>query len=183
MSSRAIHLAHLLLLVVYFGAAVAAMPSLPESIPMHFGSGGQPTRWAPLTWLSWLGLPLVSTGTALFLFLLVRWSRKAPHLWNLPEKQHFVRLPAELRAQVQEPLEVAMALVALLTTVLLAVTHLGFYDVALGRSESLPAYSRVALLVWLVVVIWIAVRAAQQAGREARRVSEGLEKGEARRAE
>ena len=181
MSLGTIYLAHIALLLTYFGLALAALPYLSEAIPMHFNLDGRPTRWAPATALSWLSLPLLSAGSAAFMYGLMRLSRRVPQLWNISEKQAFLDLPPGPRAGIQERLEASMGVVAILTTLLLMTMHMGGYEVAVGRSERLPVYAYLSFAAWLVAVIWLSIRASHRAGQEVRVMSEGLRAREARR--
>ena len=176
MSLRTIYLTHILLLAVYFGGSLAVMPHLSESIPMHFDFGGEPTRWAPTTPLAWLSLPLVSAGTAAFLYGLMRLARRVPHLWNISEKQTFLDLPERYRRAIQDRMEVSMGVIAILTTLLMATFSIGGYEVATGLAERLPPYTQVAFAVWFVVVIWIAIRTSTRAGREIRKTADTLQR-------
>lgn len=174
MSLRNIYVAHIALLAAYFGIALAALPHLSEAIPMHFDLEGRPTRWAPVTTASWLSLPLLSAGMAAFMYGLSRLSRRVPHLWNISEKQAFLDLPARYRAAIQERLETSMGIVAILTTLLMAMMSIGGYEVAVGNSERLPVYAQLSFAAWFIAVLWIAFRASKRAGREARRITEEL---------
>lgn len=174
MSLRSVYFIHILLLAVYFGASIAVMPHLSEAIPMHFDFSGQPTRWAPTTPLAWLSLPLVSAATAAFLYGLMRLARRVPHLWNISEKQTFLDLPPGHRAAIQDRMEVSMGIISILTTLLMATFSIGGWEVAVGRAEQLPPYTRLVFAIWLVLVIWIAVRISNRAGRGIRNTAEAL---------
>lgn len=45
-------------------ASAAVFASLPDRIPMHFGLGGTPDRWADRTLGSWMALPIIASGQA-----------------------------------------------------------------------------------------------------------------------
>lgn len=174
MSLRSVYLTHILLLAVYFGVSIAVMPHLSETIPMHFDISGEPTRWAPTTPLSWLSLPLLSAATAAFLYGLMRLSRRVPHLWNISEKQTFLDLPGSHRAAIQDRMEVSIGIISILTTLLMATFSIGVWEVAVGRAEELPPYTRLVFAIWLVLVIWMAIRISNRAGHEIRQAAESL---------
>jgi uncharacterized membrane protein len=90
-----------LLLSLLLGSALL-WPQLPESIPLHFGADGQPTRWGRPSLLNWFGMPLIALALTALNYGLARWMVKRPSLINLPNKQQFLALPPERQAPVVE---------------------------------------------------------------------------------
>jgi uncharacterized membrane protein len=66
----------LLILLGFWIFTVNFYPSLPETIPTHFGGGGEPDGFGPKTAI--LGLPIVST----VLYLMLTFFSRFPHKMN-----------------------------------------------------------------------------------------------------
>lgn len=75
-------------------------PELPERVPGHFGLGGEVTRWDSPSALSWFGLPLVGLALVAMLYGIARLLPSRPDLFNMPDKDRFLELPAAFRAPV-----------------------------------------------------------------------------------
>jgi uncharacterized membrane protein len=147
MTARSLYRLDLVLLLVYFGAAAALWPTLPDRIPIHFGLSGEPTRWVDATVAAWFGLPMVAAGLTLFVWWLGRLAVRYPTLWNLPDKERFLRLPPERRAAITDSLEAYVAQVAMLLIVLFAELQVEMYATAMGRTGGL------SLWFWLILAI------------------------------
>lgn len=169
--ARSINRLHLLVLFGYFGVSALFWARLPAQLPTHFDWNGEVTTWSPTTWLSWFGLPLISAGTALLIHGCMRLSKRAPYLWNVPEKQRFLRLSPEQRAPIIARLEVIGAFSGLMTTFLFVGIHVGVLQVAAGRATSLPWYSQVVGGIAILLIFLVAIREARWAGGEIRRIS------------
>src|SRR5688572_29187782 len=74
--------------------AVVTWFNLPPRIPTHFGASGKPDAWDERSLFFWFLLVMVSLGLhGLFRLVL---SPGAKDLWNIPEKEKFLRLtPAQ----------------------------------------------------------------------------------------
>ena len=172
MTARKLQLAHIFLLICWFSASVALWPSLPDSIPTHFGGSGAADAWAGKSLFSWFGLPIVGLVLALMMLGLSRAQvGGSMDMWNIPEKDRFRRLEPEQRATLMERLKRIPLACGLLTTVLLASVHLGVYQVATGRSEGLPWYCMVAIGLSIVLILIVALLETQRFGAEVRRMS------------
>jgi hypothetical protein len=172
MTTRNLQLANIFLLTCWFGAAVALWPSLPDSIPMHFGGSGAADAWAEKSLFSWFGLPFMGLVLALMMLGLSRMRvGGSMDMWNVPEKERFLQLGPEQRATLMERLKRIPLTCGLLTTVLLASVHLGIYQVATGRSEGLPWYCMAVIGLSIVLILAIALLETQRFGAEVRRMS------------
>ena len=142
MSARSVHRLHLLLLVIYVATAALVWPSLPDRIPIHFDFAGDPTTWARTSVPFWFGLPVLALAMDLFIRGLGNLALRVPELWNIPDKERFLALPAKARAPVEESLRVMLAWAAVLVTPAFVGIHLGMYLTATGRTRGLPWYSQ-----------------------------------------
>jgi uncharacterized membrane protein len=142
-SARSVYRLHALILTGWFVLAASVWTRLPARIPTHFDGAGNPTTWSRTTFLSWFGLPLVTVGMALFLYGLFRLTLRHPALWNIPQKESFLRLSPEARAPVMARLERWMATVGILVSCIFMEAHYSSYQVALGRASRLPWHSDV----------------------------------------
>lgn len=141
-------------LVLLFGLVSAAVWShLPEQIPVHFGFRGQPDAWARASFLSWFGLPITAAGMALFLWWAGRLANRPPALWNMPEKQEFLRLPPEARQRIETAAETYLAWVSVCTTVLLIAIQVGIYMTATGYTAGLSSYIALVLFAGIAVIL------------------------------
>jgi uncharacterized membrane protein len=138
------------LLLIYVAAAVIGWLTLPDRIPVHFGLGGAADAWTRTSAVSWFGLCAITIAISWLLYLV---STRGPlELWNIPEKERFLRLTAQQREPVLELLRSFMAGAAICCTVCLFALHTGLYLVARGDVARLPwytllvMYSAIALL-------------------------------------
>lgn len=142
--------------------AMSLFDRLPSRIPMHFGASGAPDRWAALTYVNWMILPLTAVGlTALICLPAFFFDRLAnrPDLINLPRNQKaiFNALTVQQRKPVLQVFEAYMCLLSLTTNLLFGFIHFETYRVALGQAQAGRFTS--ALLVFLAVIamgtIWL----------------------------
>lgn len=120
---------------------------------MHFGFRGQPDAWARTSFLSWFGLPVTAAGMALFLWWAGRLANRSPALWNVPEKQKFLRLPPEARHRIEAAAETYLAWVSVGTTVLLIAIQVGIYMTATGYTAGLSSYIALVLFTGIAAVL------------------------------
>ena len=126
------------LLLLHGTGAALAWSALPRRIPVHFDFGGDLDALAPASLASWFGLLAVSVAVSASLYVL---SIHGPlELWNIPEKERFLRLTAQQRRPVLELLHSFMAGAAIGCTIVLAALQLGLYLVAHGYADRLPWY-------------------------------------------
>lgn len=177
------HLANALLVAALAAAAAVGRSRLPARIPVHFDPGGQPTRWAETTALAWYGLPLTAAATALLLWGVGRMARRNPSLWNVPEKERFVRLPPDARAPFQAELERMLGAVGVLVTLTFAAVQLGMYLTATGRPAGFGPALQAAIWTPMVAVVVLAVAATRRLGPRIRAAADrdGIRPGSAER--
>lgn len=154
MQMRTWTLFNIALLGFYFGACALFYTTLPERIPVHFGVSGNADTWAQTSFISWFGLPLLALLTVVILNGSARLGRNNPHVWNVPRKKDFVKLPPERRMPVVHEAEIFLARVGAMTVVLFATIQLLIYHTAQGSA----GYSRwlfygvlAAWLIWLPI--------------------------------
>jgi uncharacterized membrane protein len=95
---RLYDLANLTLLFLTGLLLTSWYPRLPERVPMHFNMAGQPDRWGGRGAIVMLFVvPLAMTAV---FYLLIRYIPRLganPRHLNVPNKEEFLRLPAEKR--------------------------------------------------------------------------------------
>jgi uncharacterized membrane protein len=175
MSATALFRLNWLLIGALLAASLATWPALPARIPVHFDLAGTPTRWAGASLASWLGLPLFAAAMALFMVGAERLTRRSPALWNIPEKDLFLRLSPAARAPVEAVMSRVLGGAALLMTVTFALVQLAMYLTATGRVDGGGAWIPVAALLPSAVLVWIAVRESMRVGPMIRAAAEAEE--------
>jgi uncharacterized membrane protein len=138
---------------VLFAGSVLAWPALPDRIPIHFGVSGEPDVWVARTWLSWLALPTIALGMFALLHGVGRLSANRPHLWNVPEKQKFLKLSEHERAPIVELLLRYLSGFTLGLTAFFCLIQLCIFQVATGQAQRLPWFFSAGLILMLVGVI------------------------------
>lgn len=153
-----------MLLLLHGAVAVLAWSTLPRRIPVHFDFGGALDAWARTSLVSWFGLWVIAVALSILLHVVS--THGSLELWNMPEKERFLRLTAQQRAPVLELLHSFMAEAAICCTTALSALHLGLYLVARGYADRLPwfitsvMYGAVVLLLVSTVPWSRAVRRA-----------------------
>jgi hypothetical protein len=157
--------------VAVWGVALAAWPSLPERIPVHFDLHGRPDRAGDKA--EWLVLPVVSTLlTGLFVVLSrgTQWlATRHPEWVNVPRKKQFLALSPEARARVLEPLATLGLVQSAVVNLLFVWILLGSYAVATGHSERVhPAGFFAIAPVLIGAVVWMTLELRRRIERESR---------------
>jgi uncharacterized membrane protein len=158
MNEKPLRLAALGLLAALYAGSAAAYPRLPERIPIHFDLAGNPDTWASTTLLSWFMLPLIATAVAGLMLVGGRVSEYRPELWNVPEKPRFLALSAEARAPIVARLRAFLALMAVMTTALMALIQVEVFLVSTEKMPSTPWLIAGGIAVMLLVTGVAAVR-------------------------
>ncbi|HLV26418.1 MAG TPA: DUF1648 domain-containing protein [Gemmatimonadales bacterium] len=170
MTARSLQYLQVFLLFCWMGASILLWPSLPEKLPVHFGASGAPDAWADRSLFSWFGLPMIGLAMVLLMYALSRIRVGGSlDLWNIPEKDRFLRLTPDQQAPLVERLRRVPLLCGVLTTVMFMALHVGVYQAATGRSSGLPWYSMVVIGVSIVGILAMSIRATQKFGEEVRR--------------
>ncbi|MEZ6036733.1 MAG: DUF1648 domain-containing protein [Planctomycetota bacterium] len=125
--------------------ALAAWPTLPARIPMHFGLSGTPDRWADTSVWSWFLFPAMATVFAYALgFALPAWMRRlaatnSPWL-NVPDATRFRALPTAHRVAVVDRAAAPLAVMGLEIMALFAWIVSGTARVARDEWRALPVW-------------------------------------------
>jgi hypothetical protein len=138
---------HALILVVYFIVAWVVWPLLPERVP------------------------LAAVAMALFCYGMARLARRAPDLWNIPERQRFAKLPPERRAPLEDRLEASLGVCGIVFTFMLAAIQVLVYLTATGRGEGLSWLPVVVIVLGTAAMVGVTWREAVRVGHEIRRLS------------
>jgi uncharacterized membrane protein len=176
---------NVVLLVVWFGVALAEFQQLPERIPLHFLPGGSPTRWEPATLPRWLLLPAIAAALAAVLPLVEKLHLTLNRPYGIePADPH-------RRASWNRLRRTFLDLCTTLVIVSFAALHAGGWLVATGRAPAIPApllavaFGAIAAVLGLLVPLqralsrvtgtgaaepaWDAARNGADAGSEPRR--------------
>jgi uncharacterized membrane protein len=164
MSATALFRLNWLLIGALLAASLAAWPTLPARIPVHFDLAGTPTRWAGATLVTWLGLPLFAAAMALFMEGAERLTRRAPALWNIPEKELFLRLSPPARAPIEAALARILGWCAVLVTATFAILQIAMYTTAVGSFRGAAPFLTVLAFLPMAALLWFAVREARRMG-------------------
>ena len=156
-SSSSIYRLQLALLLLFFACAAIAWPHLPARIPTHFDFGGRPNRRVATTWISWFGLPSLAVAMTLFLFGIDRLLLRSPELWNVPDRERFLKMSPAERAPVEAAVHRFVAWCAVLVTCAFIGAQLAVYRSV--EATALPAWI-IHGLVWapVIVVLILVVR-------------------------
>lgn len=174
MIGRVVHGLNAVLLVALVGGSLLAWPGLPGEIPIHFGSSGEPDRWADTTLLSWFGLPVLAAALSLVLYLTALIVPTRPEWINMPDKKRFLALPEGARGPVYRRVQTILHLAVTDLLLVFGLLQLAVYREALG---SLGSGYIVAVLVVAVgsapLIAVYAIVGLQQALDEAWRRARG----------
>lgn len=157
-----------ILVLTLFAGSAWAYPRLPERIPVHFGISGQPDAWAGRSVASWFLLPAVTAALALMMHAVSTSGASSPHLWNLPDKRLFLRLPRAEQAPVIARMQRVIAMISIVLTALLSAIHAGIYHASTGGSETLPAWALGWIIASLLVIGIAAYRLNGEVGQMVR---------------
>lgn len=106
---------HIALIAAQWLVPLAAMPSLPETIPVHFNFQGQPDRFASKSgWELWFS-PVAATVLGVFMMILLRY----PRLFNVPRKREIAALPEPQRGIVYDLMREMMLAIAVIVQALM----------------------------------------------------------------
>jgi uncharacterized membrane protein len=130
MTMRIVHTINIALLLALIGLSLNAFPDLPERIPLHFGSGGEPDRWGDRTLLSWLLLPLIAAGTVVLLYGVGAFIPSRPQSFNVPDKQKLLALPPHLQRWVMSGVVNMLHVLALTMLVMFCGLQYGAWESA-----------------------------------------------------
>lgn len=150
-----VHWLSALLLAGYAWWAARVFAHLPDRVPMHFGGSGAPDRWAETTFWSWFFLLFLTVGVTAVLYASAWWilwlARHRPTWVNLPGRERFLKLAADDRVFVVQPLCHLVYWLAAGILALLWASHYWSFRVAVGAAAGLPALFLPAVLVVSIV--------------------------------
>jgi uncharacterized membrane protein len=164
MTPRTLHLANLLLAAALLAASMLAWPHLPERIPTHFDLAGTPTTWTRTSRLAWYGLPWLAVVMAALLWVAGRWGRAVPWLWNVPEKDRFLKLSPAAREPFVAELDSLVALTGVAMTLAFAGVQASMYLTAAGRMRGMPGALLALVLLPTAAAVVVAVRRSLRMG-------------------
>lgn len=139
---------------------------LPAKVPVHFGAGGLPDRWAEKggEFALLFVVPWLLTGMMYGFSLLTPWFRRHPQWLNIPNKKKFLALPPERQAPFFAMLDLFYAGMAASLNLLFLLMNIASVQIALGAWDRLPWWSiwlplavifsvAIANTVWMLVVV------------------------------
>ena len=168
MTTRSYRLLNAILVLALFAGAAWAYPRLPERIPMHFDLSGQPDAWAGRSIASWFMLPAITAALALMMHAVSAFGASNPHLWNLPDKRLFLRLPRPEQAPIIARMQRFIAMISVVLTVLMGAIQAGIYRTSTGTTETLPVWTLGCTFASLLVIGVAAYRLNGEVGRMVR---------------
>ena len=129
---------------------------LPAQVPVHFGAGGLPDRWAAKggEFASLFVVPWLLTGMLYGFSRLTPWFRRHPQWINIPNKKKFLSLPSERQAPFFAMLDLFYASMAAALNLLFLLMNIASVQIALGAWDRLPWW---ALWLPLAVVFGVAI--------------------------
>ncbi|MCU0617340.1 MAG: DUF1648 domain-containing protein [Gemmatimonadaceae bacterium] len=121
-------------LVALFGFSIAVFGELPARIPQHFDASGTVTRDVGTSAASWFALPAVAAATwALVVWVGTRMPSN-PELFNFPQKERFLALPASHRGPVFREMQRMLDATALLVVLIMGAVQLMVWQTAVSGS-------------------------------------------------
>lgn len=112
----------------------ATYGSLPESIPQHFDAAGNVTSATARSPWSWAAIPIIAVVTQLALAALSAALVRRPHLFNFPEKERFLKIPAAYQGPVINRMREMLDLASAFMVLVFAVVQFMIWRAALGHS-------------------------------------------------
>lgn len=151
-----------------FGVATYGA-DLPADLPQSINLGGDVTATMPSSLGRWLLIPLVATGSLGFILGLTLALPKYPQLFNFPEKERFLRLPARYRGPVLRAMQTTLDATATTMMLMLGTTYFAFWRVARGHDLGASHLAIVLGAVAFAPVVLILVARVNAATEEAER--------------
>lgn len=146
-----------ILLLTYWAACFVWYPTLPDRYPIHFNARGQPDGWSEGPF-GWFLLPAIGTATLLLLLGMGKLARRAPQLWNIPEKKRFLALSAEKRAPIVAVLDGILEVAALYTLVVIATCQWAIYRSAVSARAGLPLLFHLVLWGGMALLLLVVLK-------------------------
>lgn len=137
------------LVAVWLGVLAWQATVLPERVPTHFGSGGEPDGWSSKSGalaFSVLGPLLFALPLPLMSLMVLRW----PSSINVPNKQWWTASGARLR-RFERLLREDLWLITALTLALLVAGQVGIVMAARSGTDQMPGWALPGALVVFIV--------------------------------
>lgn len=168
----------ILLAGLWLGSLVA-WPHLPARMPIHFGINGRADHWVETSLLAWFGLPLLALALVLGNAALVRWLPRRPELFNHPDKQRFLALPAPYRAPVIRRMQEFLHWISVQVVLLFGLIQVAILRTALGATSStfMVAVLVLAVAVLPMLLLWNVSRVQAEITRQFRRFQQQAQSG------
>ena len=138
-------------LVLHFTFTLITWFTLPSRVPTHFGLNGEANAWGATSFFSWFTLFLVSCGIHLLTYFLM--SPAARETWNIPEKEHFLKLTREQQEPVIKLMRVFGGGTSTCVALTMVVLQVGMYLTAKGYTKGLPWYIHAGMFVPVAVLL------------------------------
>lgn len=151
-----------------FWAAAAWAARLPARYPVHWNLRGEPDRWSTAGGAEWYVMPILAGVLALLLSGLAWLMPRIPlSLWNVPNKEVFLRLPPERQGPIVTFTMRFLLWLSALDTLLFVVIQWQMFESArrgtLGKAWiALGAVGAiyVGYMIWAIVALSRRIRAA-----------------------
>lgn len=152
-TTRFLHGLNIALLVLLWAGSMILYPFLSDTVPMHYGIGGTPDRWAATSMARWLLLPTVATFTAGIVYGSAWLIRHMQSGVQVPPQAKYDALPAADQQRVVQVMQWALYGVAGCVLVLFGALQAGGFATAVGITEGLPTSVRLVMAGALVGIV------------------------------
>lgn len=115
--------------------AAATYAGLPDDLPTKISGRGVITQTAPKSVVNWFALVGIAALTQGFLTWLTVLLPAKPELFNFPEKERFLKLPAEYQRPVIARMQFALDIIAAGTMLLMSYVQWLLWRTAMGQSQ------------------------------------------------
>jgi uncharacterized membrane protein len=159
---------HLALLGLYAFMVTATYPLLPERYPIHYGPSGRADAWADKSPWPWYLLLVIAVAVFGMMTFISTVSVRYPHLWNIPEKQTFLKLSPEQRAPIEAKLRDMLDLVGIFVTLLFITLQGMMLWTALRQVEEFPQSFHLVILGFSFGITALAITQTLKVGKAVR---------------
>ncbi len=144
---------NLLIIIALFVFSIIVYPDLPSKIPSHINFKGEADSFANKTLLFWMLIPILS----LILLLIIRWISnlmdKKPGWINLPNKQKYLELSENMRANVNQYLKTFILILIFMMNVILFEVQLMLYQASMSVEKQADTLNTYLLMFFAVIFI------------------------------
>jgi len=140
-------------LALMFAFAFATWGGLPPEIPIHFDLDGAVTGVTSTSVQAWFGLPFITLGVHLVMVTLIYALPTRPELFNFPDKDRFLRLPAAYQGPVIAVMQWMLDLTSLLVVLLMGTAQVTMWHAASGGDGGAGTIVMLVLSVGFVPLI------------------------------